>query len=114
MEKETKYYVESINRDPKWLKTITIDIDKFLIDCEYINFFMEIYMQWSKDDGYTSYFQSFIIPCLPCFEKLPLSKFQFCIEAQTMTQCFVWRNWKMTILIRYSEVKEEVFLFYAC
>ena len=32
MEKETKHYVESINRYPNWLKKITIDIDKFLIN----------------------------------------------------------------------------------
>ena len=34
MEKDTKHYVESINCDPNWLKTITIKIDKFLIDRE--------------------------------------------------------------------------------
>ena len=30
MEKETKYYVEYLNHNPNWLKTITIEIDKFL------------------------------------------------------------------------------------
>ena len=54
MEKETKHYVESLNPDPNWLKTITIEIDNLLIDREYINFFIQMYMQWSKDDGYTS------------------------------------------------------------
>ena len=54
MEKETKYYVESLNHDPNWLQTTHIEIDKLLIDCEYINFFMKIYMQWIKDDGFTS------------------------------------------------------------
>ena len=34
MEKETKHYVEYLNHDPNWLKTITIEIDKFLINCE--------------------------------------------------------------------------------
>ena len=32
MEKETKHYVEYLNHDSKWLKTTTIEIDKFLID----------------------------------------------------------------------------------
>ena len=34
MEKETRQYVEYFNQDPNWLKTITIEIDKFLIDRE--------------------------------------------------------------------------------
>ena len=34
MEKETKHYVKSLNHDPKCLKTITNEIDKFLINCE--------------------------------------------------------------------------------
>ena len=32
MENETKHYMESLNRDPNWLKTITIEIDNLLID----------------------------------------------------------------------------------
>ena len=46
MEKETKHYVESLNHDPNWLKKILIEIDKSLINCEYIAFFMLMYMQW--------------------------------------------------------------------
>ena len=53
MEKETKHYVKYLNNDPNWLKIITIEIDKFLINLEYINLFMQIYMQWSKDNGST-------------------------------------------------------------
>ena len=45
MEKDTKHYVEYLNRDPNWLNTITIEIDNFLIDCEYIDFFMQMYIQ---------------------------------------------------------------------
>ena len=40
MEKETKHYVEYINNNTNWLKKINTEIDKFLIDREYINFFM--------------------------------------------------------------------------
>ena len=51
MEKETKHYVEYINHDTNWFKTITIEIDKFPINREYVDFFMQIYIQWNKDDG---------------------------------------------------------------
>ena len=53
MENETKRYVESLNRDPIWLKNITIEIDEFLIDREYVEFFMQMYMQWIKENGST-------------------------------------------------------------
>ena len=67
IEKETKHYVESLNHDPNWLNAITIEIDKLIIDREYIDFFMQMYMQWSKDDGSTSSFQKLIILRLPLF-----------------------------------------------
>ena len=70
MEKDTKYYVGYLNQDPNWLKKISIEIDKFLINREYIDFFMKIYMPWSKYDGSTSSFQKLIITLLPCFDKL--------------------------------------------
>ena len=44
MEKKTKHYVESLNHDTNWLNKITIEIDKFLIDREYIEFFMKMYL----------------------------------------------------------------------
>ena len=67
MDKETKHYVESLNQNHNWLKKITIEIDKFLIDHEYIEFFMQMCMQLRKDNGSTSSFQKLIIPRLPCF-----------------------------------------------
>ena len=60
---------------------------------------MQMYMQCNKDDGSTSSYQKLIISRLPCFEKLDLSQFQLNIEAQTITQCFVCRNLKNTIVI---------------
>ena len=70
---------------------------------------MQIYIQWSKDDGSTSSSQTLIIPRLPRFYKMSLSKFQLYIEAQTMTQCFVFLNCQNTILIRSDEGKERFF-----
>ena len=67
MEKETKHYMEYINHDPNWLKKISIEIDKFMINREYIDFFMTFYIQWSKDDGSSSSLQTLIILRLPCF-----------------------------------------------
>ena len=83
--------MESFNHNPNWLKKITIEIDKFLINCEYINFFIIMYMKWSKDNGYTSTSQTLIIPRLPSFEKLDLLQLHLCIETQTITQCFLFR-----------------------
>ena len=103
-----------LKHDPNWLKTITIEIDNFLINREYINFFIIMYMQWSKDDGSNSSPQALIIPHLPSFEKLDLSRFRLYIESQTMTQCFVCRNFKKTILIRDTEGKKGFFVFYTC
>ena len=45
MEKETKHYVEYLNHNPNWLETITIEVDKFLIKREYIDFFMQMHMK---------------------------------------------------------------------
>ena len=70
MEKETKHYVKYLNHDPNWLKRITIEIDNFLINREYINFFIIMYMQWNKDNSYTLSSQPLIILHLPRFEKL--------------------------------------------
>ena len=94
MEKETKHYVESLNHFPNWLNTITIEIDKLLIDSKYIKFFIQMYMQWSKYDSSTSSSRTLIIPRLPQFEKLNFLQFKLYIEAQTTTQCFVCRHLK--------------------
>ena len=101
--------MESLNHYPNWLKTITNEIDKFLIDRKYIIFFMQMYMQWIKDDGSPSSYQTLIITRLSCFEKLSLSQFQLYIEAQTTTQCFVCRNFQKDILIWSAKGKNRVF-----
>ena len=75
---------------------------------------MKMYMKWIKDYGSTSSSQTLIITRLTCFEKLAFSQFQLNIKAQTMTQCFVCRNCKKTIPVRYAEGKEKVFVFYTC
>ena len=78
---------------------------------EYINFFMKMHMQWSKEDGSNSFSWTLIISRLPCFEKLNLSQLQLYIKAQTMTQFAVCRNYKRTILTWSTEGK-VVFLYF--
>ena len=58
-----------------------------------------------------SSFQTLIIPRLPSFEKLALSRFKLYIETETMTQFSVCRNLQNTILIQSSEGKENVIAF---
>ena len=85
MEKETIHYVEYLNHYLNWLTTVTIEIDKFLIDLGYIDSFMQMYLQLIKDNGFTSSFWELIIPHLPRFEKLALSQLKSYIETETMT-----------------------------
>ena len=40
MEKDTEYYMESLNHNTNWLKMVTIEIDNLLINSEYIDFFV--------------------------------------------------------------------------
>ena len=73
---------------------------------EYIEFFVQTYMQCSKDNGSTSSFQKLIITRLPCFENLALSLSKVYIETQTITNFFVCCNCRQTIIIRSAEGKD--------
>ena len=53
MKKGAKHYLGYLNNDPNWLKTINIEIDEILINREYINLFIIMYIQWRKYDGST-------------------------------------------------------------
>ena len=80
MEYDIRQYIDSLKHDPFWVGRITNDINKILVNCEYIGFFMQMYMQWSSDN---------IIECLPHSEKMALSQFKVNIEVEKMTQCYV-------------------------
>ena len=99
MENEIRHYIDSLNHNPQWVGIITNDVNKLLVNREYIDFFMQIYIQWSSDNS---------IECLPHFEKLALSQFNVYIEVEKMTHCYVCDRCKMSIFIQYSNVKEEV------
>ena len=73
---------------------------------------MQMYMQRIKDDGSNLYSQTLIIPRIPFFEKLALSQFQLFIEAQKMSQFFVCLDCKNTILVRLTEGKEKLYIYF--
>ena len=95
IENEITHYIDSLNHDHQWVGRITNDINKLLVKREYIDFFMQIYMQWSSDNS---------IECLPHFEKLSLSQFKVYIEVENITHCYVCDNCKMSIFIQSSNV----------
>ena len=70
---------------------------------------MKKYMQWSKDNCYTSSNQKLIIECLPYFDKLVLLQFKVYIEVETTTHCYVRDNCQKSVFIRSANVKEGVF-----
>ena len=102
---DIRQYMDCIQHYPSWVGTIKNDINKLLVNRQYIDFFIQIYEQWSSDNS---------IKCLPHFEKMALSQFKVYIEAVKMTQCIVCNNCNMCIFIKYSNVKEVFFVFYRC
>ena len=73
VEYDIRKYIDCLKQDPSWVGRITNDINKLPVNREYIDFFIQIYEQWST---YNS------IKCLPQFEKMTLSQFKVYIEAE--------------------------------
>ena len=73
MEYEIRQYIDSLKHDRFWVGRITNDINKLLINREYIDFFIQIYIQWSSDNS---------IERLPHFEKRDLSQFKVYFEVE--------------------------------
>ena len=70
---DIRQYIDSLKQDHFWVGRITNYINKLLVNSEYINFFMQIYMQRSSDNS---------IECLPHFERMALSQFKVFIEVE--------------------------------
>ena len=102
MEFDIGQYIDSIKHDPFWLGRIMNDINKLIFNCEYIDFFIQIYIQCRSDKS---------IECLPHFEKMALSLFKLYIEVEKMTQCYVCDNCNMSIFIQYYNDKEGFLYF---
>ena len=58
MEYDIRLYIDSLKHNTFGVGRITNDINKLLVNREYIDFFMQIYMQWISDNS---------IECLPHF-----------------------------------------------
>ena len=69
---DIRQYIYCLQHDPSWIGRIKNDINKLLVNIEYIDLFIQIYEQWSSDNR---------IKCLPRFEKMALSRFKVYIEA---------------------------------
>ena len=72
MEYDIRHYIHCLQHDHFWVGRIKNDINKLLVNREYIDFFIQIYEQWSTYN---------IMKCLPHFEKMALSQFKVYIEA---------------------------------
>ena len=70
---DIRQYRYFLKHDPYCAGRIKNDINKFLVNREYTDFFIQIYIQWSSDNS---------IECLPYFEKMALSQFKVYIEAE--------------------------------
>ena len=68
-----RYYIHCIQHNHSWVGRINNDINKLLINREYIDFFIQIYEQWSSDNS---------MKCLPHFDKMAFSQFKVYIEAE--------------------------------
>ena len=55
---DIRHNINCLQHDNFWVEIIKNDINKLLVNREYIDFFMKIYMQWSIDNS---------IECLPHF-----------------------------------------------
>ena len=73
MEYDIRQYIDSLKHNLFWVGIINNDINKLHVNREYIDFFIQIYIQWSSDNS---------IECLPHFEKMAFSKFKVYIEAE--------------------------------
>ena len=97
---DIRQYIDSLKHDPSWVGRIKNDINKLLVNREYIDFFIQIYEQWISDNS---------IKYLPHFEKMALSQFKVYIEAGKTIHFIVCNNCNMSIFIPSSNDKEGVF-----
>ena len=66
-------YIDCLTYDPSWVGRIKNDINKILVNREYIDFFIRIYEQWRTYNR---------MKCLSQFEKMALSQFKVYIKAE--------------------------------
>ena len=102
---DIRHYIHCLQHDSFWVRINKNDINKLLVNREYIDFFVQIYIQWSSDNSNK---------CLPHFGKMALSQLKVYIEAGKTTQCIVCNNCNMSIFIPSSMLKKGFSVFYRC
>ena len=70
---DIRHYIHCLQHDHFWVGRIKNDINKVLVNREYIEFFIRIYEKWRTYNR---------MKCLPHFEKISLSQFKLYIEAE--------------------------------
>ena len=102
MEYDIRQYIDSLSHDPFWVQRITNYINKLLVNREYIDFFIQIYMQWSSDNS---------IECLPHFDKMALSQFKVYIEVEKMINVMCAITVKLVFTFNILMLKKGFFYF---
>ena len=70
---EIRHYIHCLQHDHFWVQRIQNDINKLIVNREYIDFFIRIYEKWRTYNR---------MKCLPHCEKMALSQFKVYIEAE--------------------------------
>ena len=70
---DIRQYIDCLKHDPSWVRRIKNDINKLLVNREYIDFLIQIHDQWISDNS---------IKCLTHSKKMALSQFKVYIEAE--------------------------------
>ena len=109
-----RHYIEYLNHNPQWVRKIRNDVNKLLVDREYIDFFMQICMQWSSHNNYISSNQKNNLWMSATFLETVFVTIQGIYWSWKMTNCYVCDNCQMSIFIQSSNVKECFFVFYRC
>ena len=73
MEYDIRHNIYCLQHNHFWVERIQNDINKLLVNREYIDFFIQIYEQWRTYNR---------MKYLPHFEKMALSQFKVYIEAE--------------------------------
>ena len=100
---DIRHYIHCLQHDHFWVKRIQNDINKLLVNREYIDFFIRIYAKWRTYNR---------MKCLPHFEKMLLSQFKVYIEAEKQLNvlCATTITWVFSSFNIYLELWQFHFL----
>ena len=107
--KNIQKYIKVLSHNSKWLSSVCEDINRLLMERDYIKFFIDMYMQWVGDDGSLSVSHKLDIQRLPRFESFAFSQFQVYLDSENSKQHFHCRNCKRVYFIQYTDSKANTF-----